>query len=144
VSLPAHGTLSGVAPALQYTPGANYFGADSFSFKASDGVADSNQATVTLTVNGLPTARADTATTKKNKAVSIAVLANDSDKDGGILTVVSVSESTAGTAVIVAPGSTVKFTPKAGFSGLATFAYTLGDGQGANASATVNVTVSAK
>jgi len=50
VSAPAHGTLSGTAPALTYTPAARYWGADSFTFKANDGQADSNVATVTITV----------------------------------------------------------------------------------------------
>src|SRR5439155_24731803 len=50
VSGPAHGTLSGTAPALTYTPAANYNGADSFTFKANDGTLDSNTATVTITI----------------------------------------------------------------------------------------------
>ncbi len=33
---------------LTYTPAANYFGPDSFTFKANDGQADSNVATVTI------------------------------------------------------------------------------------------------
>lgn len=47
---PAHGTLSGTAPNLTYTPAAGYSGADSFTFKANDGQADSNVATVSITV----------------------------------------------------------------------------------------------
>ncbi len=50
VTLPSHGTLSGVAPNLVYTPAAGYSGADSFAFKANDGQADSAPATVTLSV----------------------------------------------------------------------------------------------
>ena len=50
VITPAHGTLSGTAPALTYTPDAGYNGSDSFTFKANDGTADSNIATVTITV----------------------------------------------------------------------------------------------
>ncbi|MCX7805697.1 MAG: Ig-like domain-containing protein, partial [Planctomycetota bacterium] len=46
VSGPSHGTLSGTAPNLTYTPDADYSGADSFTFKANDGAADSNVATV--------------------------------------------------------------------------------------------------
>jgi type VI protein secretion system component Hcp len=34
-----------------YTPNANFFGSDSFSYKASDGALDSNVTTVSLTVN---------------------------------------------------------------------------------------------
>lgn len=52
VTAPAHGTLSGSAPALVYTPDPGYTGADSFTFKANDGALDSNVATVTITVEG--------------------------------------------------------------------------------------------
>ncbi len=48
---PAHGVLSGTAPALTYTPAFNYSGSDSFTFKANDGKVDSNIATVSVTVN---------------------------------------------------------------------------------------------
>lgn len=50
VSQPAHGTLSGTAPNVTYTPAANYTGSDSFTFKANDGTHDSAVATVSLTV----------------------------------------------------------------------------------------------
>jgi hypothetical protein len=51
VSQPTHGTLSGTAPSLTYTPATDYIGADSFAFKANDGTADSNTAIVSITVN---------------------------------------------------------------------------------------------
>jgi hypothetical protein len=50
VDNPAHGTLSGTAPNLTYTPTSGYAGADSFTFKANNGT-DSNKATVSITVN---------------------------------------------------------------------------------------------
>jgi hypothetical protein len=53
-SAPAHGTLSGTAPNLTYTPNSGYSGPDSFTYKANDGKADSNIATVTLQVNPAP------------------------------------------------------------------------------------------
>lgn len=51
VSGPAHGTLT-LNPdgSFTYTPSANFSGADSFTYKANDGQADSNVATVSLTV----------------------------------------------------------------------------------------------
>ena len=51
VTNPAHGALSGTAPALTYTPTSGYSGADSFTFTASNG-STSNVATVTITVAG--------------------------------------------------------------------------------------------
>ncbi|MGA1868315.1 MAG: tandem-95 repeat protein [bacterium] len=51
VSLPTHGTLSGILPELIYTPEAHYTGTDSIQFKASDGILDSNRATISITIN---------------------------------------------------------------------------------------------
>lgn len=51
VSGPSYGALSGTAPILTYSPSTNYNGPDSFTFKANDGLADSNVATVNITVN---------------------------------------------------------------------------------------------
>lgn len=54
VSNPAHGTLVlGTNGTFTYTPVANYFGTDSFVYRASDGVNMSAPATVTLTVTGV-------------------------------------------------------------------------------------------
>jgi hypothetical protein len=66
---PSHGTLSGTAPNLTYTPAAGYTGPDSFQFKVTDsyGVV-SNVATVSLTVN-LVDKVAPTITATVNKSV---------------------------------------------------------------------------
>src|SRR5437867_1876150 len=49
VSGPAHGTLAlNANGSFTYTPTANYNGPDSFTYKANDGTADSNVATVTI------------------------------------------------------------------------------------------------
>ena len=47
---PLHGTLSGTAPDLTYTPAGDYTGADSFTFAVSDGQVQSNPATVNIVV----------------------------------------------------------------------------------------------
>jgi hypothetical protein len=57
---PVHGSLTGTAPILNYTPNVNYLGNDSFTFKVNDGVNDSAPATVSLTMNAVTnTAGAD-------------------------------------------------------------------------------------
>jgi hypothetical protein len=49
-SNPSHGTLSGTAPNLTYTPNAGYTGTDSFTFTVNNGTSDSAPATVSITV----------------------------------------------------------------------------------------------
>src|SRR3989441_290641 len=52
VTGPGHGTLTPDADdSFTYTPAANFNGSDSFTYKANDGQADSNVATVALTIN---------------------------------------------------------------------------------------------
>ena len=52
VTPPAHGTLSGTAPNLTYTPDAGFVGLDAFTFTASDGKDTSAAATAMITVTG--------------------------------------------------------------------------------------------
>ncbi len=56
VSAPSNGSLSGSGANLTYTPDAGFVGSDSFTFIANDGVADSNVATISITVNPAATA----------------------------------------------------------------------------------------
>lgn len=55
ISGPSNGSLSGTVPNLTYTPNLDYDGSDSFTFEANDGTDDSNTATVSITVNAIPT-----------------------------------------------------------------------------------------
>ena len=48
---PAHGTLSGTAPDLTYTPDTGYSGPDALTYIANDGLFDSNVATVSIIVD---------------------------------------------------------------------------------------------
>ena len=61
VDPPADGDLTGTPPDVTYTPDPDFFGPDSFTFKANDGDLDSNIATVSIEVglvNGPPVADA--------------------------------------------------------------------------------------
>lgn len=142
IAAPAHGSLSGTAPNFTYTPAPNYFGADAFTFLASDGLLTSNTATVSITVgavNDAPVAFADAITIGENgAAVLIDVLANDVDPDGGPLTLAGVTVPTSGSATILS--GRIAYTPAVNFVGVATFAYTVTDGS-ASATAVVTVTV---
>jgi hypothetical protein len=50
VDAPQHGTLTGTAPHLVYTPGADFNGTDTFAYRADDGPLESSPATVTIAV----------------------------------------------------------------------------------------------
>ncbi|MCX7928057.1 MAG: Ig-like domain-containing protein, partial [Patescibacteria group bacterium] len=50
IASPRNGSLTGSAPNLTYTPNNNFSGNDSFTFVANDGIANSNTATVSITV----------------------------------------------------------------------------------------------
>jgi len=51
---PTHGTLSGTAPNLTYTPDTNYIGPDSFAYTANDGKAGCGPATITIAAGLAP------------------------------------------------------------------------------------------
>ena len=144
VHAPAKGTLSLNADGgFTYTPGANVNGSDAFTYRVSDGTADSNTATVTLTIgaiNDAPVAENDTATTPDETAVAIPVLVNDSDVDGDSLSVISIGAVAHGSVDISADGRII-YTPDPEYYGADTLTYTISDGHGGTATATVNVTV---
>lgn len=141
ITQPGHGTLSGTNANLTYTPALNYNGSDVFTFAANDGRIDSAIATVTVTVvsvNDAPTALANVANTTVDTPVVINALANDSDVDGDVLTIVAVSDPTSGTVTFTA--TQITYTPNTGFAGGDAFTYTVSDGHGGEANAQVTVT----
>jgi len=118
-------------------------GADGVDFNSSEGTTKP-KLLVTYVVdtgpNGPPVATNDTATTNGNTAVTISVLSNDTDPNGDPLSVQSVTTPAHGSVALTA-GSTVTYTPVVGYFGPDTFGYTISDGRGGTATATVSVTV---
>jgi hypothetical protein len=87
-----------------------------------------------------PTAVDDAATTVAGTPVEVPVLANDLAQGGGALNISSLGAPAHGTAVV--DGSTVRYTPAAGFVGTDTFTYAATTAYGSS-TATVTVTVGA-
>lgn len=58
VTQPAHGVLTGSLSTRTYTPTTGFTGTDSFTFKANDGLLDSNTASVSITVSSAATSSA--------------------------------------------------------------------------------------
>jgi len=140
VSGPAHGTLSGSAPNLNYTPGAGYTGSDSFTFTANDGLLTSAPATVSLTVtatNIAPVAAAQSVTVNNNMAKAITLTA--SDANGDTLTFAIASAPAHGSLTGLAPN--VTYTPAAGYCGSDSFTFRANDGISDSPAATVTLAV---
>ena len=137
---------------ITYTPTANANGSDAFTYRAGDGTAQSNVATVNITVvpvNDAPVAVDDASTTDEDIAVDVDVALNDTDVDNANadLRAVSVSSATGGTATLQPDGRTVRFVPATNANGVTTpggfsFTYRAHDGALTSANtATVTITV---
>ncbi|MBI2384239.1 MAG: tandem-95 repeat protein, partial [Gammaproteobacteria bacterium] len=144
VGQPGHGTVTVAADgAFTYTPAANFAGSDSFTFKANDGTADSAPATISIAiaaVNDAPVAADDNAEIDEDGSAQLAVLANDGDADGDALTIIEWSAPSQG-GTVDPMGGEFRYAPRPDFHGTETFRYTVTDGKGLTASATVTITV---
>ncbi len=140
VTSPANGALSGTPPNLTYSPDPDYNGADSFTFRANDGKADSNVATVSITVNPMndpPVAYDQAITTSVGNSVYITVTA--SDVDGDLLTFSVVDGPING--ALTGGGINLTYTPNPGYIGSDSFTFKVNDGNEYSNIATVTIIV---
>jgi hypothetical protein len=137
VTPPAHGTLSGTAPTLTYTPASGYSGADSFTFKANNG-SDSNIAIVSITVNtpGAPVAANQSVTANSGVAAAIVLSATGS----GTITYAIATQPAHGTMSGTAPN--LIYTATAGYLGADSFTFTATN-TGGSSTGMVSITVNA-
>lgn len=119
---------------VTYFPQANMNGTDVFTYIVGNGELGAATGVVTVTiqaVNDPPNAVTDVATTAEDSAITIDVLANDTDVEGDALSVVSAGQGRNGSAVVNANG-TVTYTPNPQYYGIDRFTYVLRDAQGAD------------
>lgn len=139
---PQHGSLSGSAPALTYIPDADFFGQDNFVFHVNDGVRNSNDATVSITITAdatdPPIANGQALTTQEDTPVS--VLLSGSDPDLDVLTYEIVSGPANGVLSGVAPD--VTYRPAPNYGGNDAFTFRVNDGGLNSAPATISLAVS--
>jgi DNA/RNA endonuclease G (NUC1)/fibronectin type 3 domain-containing protein len=155
---PFHGGLTGTGANRTYTPAPDYNGTDTFTWRVNDGTNNSNTSTFTINVtevNDPPTASADSTSTTANNAVTFPgsdLTTNDStgpaNEAGQALTVTNVTATVNTHGFVALNSGNVTYTPDAGYTGPASFSYTVCD-NGTTAgsldaqctTATVNVTV---
>jgi hypothetical protein len=132
----SHGTATASGTSITYTPTVGYVGSDSFTYTATNGTGTSAPATVTITVNPqAPVAGAASATVAYNTATPITL-----NLSGGAPTSVAVATGAShGTATV--SGTSITYTPTAGYSGGDSFTYTATNAGGTSAPATVTITV---
>ena len=141
------------APAAQALA-AGVTATDTFDYTITDGNGATDAATVTITVTGendVPSAANDGATTDENTPISGNLLGNDSDVDGDALSVIGFDAASAqGSSVVVGSDGSFTYDPRAsvalnallaGDTAADSFTYTVSDGNGGTATATMSLTV---
>ncbi|MBC6478853.1 MAG: cadherin-like domain-containing protein [Hormoscilla sp. GM7CHS1pb] len=113
-------------------------GGESYSENLTININDVNE-------NSPPVAMDDSITTLEQTAVTLDVLANDTDPDGNPIQLVGYETATNGTVTHGTPDSPGKdlliYTPNSGFTGNDSITYTISDGNAAFDTAEVNITV---
>ncbi|CAM4202559.1 reprolysin-like metallopeptidase [Pseudoalteromonas byunsanensis] len=124
------------------TPDANFNGLLEVPITISDAQGASANFTTQITVtavNDSPVAVDDSVTATQGVQTTIDVLANDTDVDGDTLTLVELVYEGTGTATV--SGNTITYQSASSFTGQEAIVYSLSDGNGASAEATVTVNV---
>ncbi len=147
VSGPEHGSLTlNLDGSFEYIPDPDYFGTDTFTYRAETEILPSNLAVVTLTVIGVPdppVAGDDYAETDEDTPVLIDLVANDYDPDGALdRSSIEIVEPPANGEVVLDGNGKALYTPDPNYFGTDEFRYTIKDMEGAVSNvATVTIVV---
>jgi streptogramin lyase len=139
-SPPSVGSFGGTEPNLTYTAPANFNGAATFAFTASDGSLTSDPANGVIEIapaNDAPEAADAAAVTAEDTAVVISPVIGDIDGDTLELVVVAPPEH--GTVDVA--GANFTYTPSPEFSGADAFTYRASDGDTVSPDRVVSLTV---
>ena len=135
VSQPTDGTLTlGVDGGFIYIPDTNFSGSDSFTYRASDSLQESNLATVNIAVDSVddpPQTQEDQYETQIGEELVInandGILSNDFDIEGQMLAATLARNTVNGT-LNLSPDGSFRYQPNADFVGADSFSYLANDG----------------
>ena len=137
ISAPAHGTLTGTAPNLRYTPDVGFFGSDSFTFDVVNSTGESATGTITFDVDTDLEADPQTLHTAFNTAIDLTLTASN-----GTAPYVfdNISATTNGGTVTGTPPN-VTYAPAADFVGTDSFTFDVTDSDNFTRTGTIEVVV---
>lgn len=150
ISQAVGGSVELLADSIVFTPNSDFI-RGGFTYQVTDSEGGSATATVLLSLdNAPPVALADGGPLDPNGEIVLGeqgsslipasrLLLNDTDIDGDPLTIISVQNPLNGSVVLNADGN-VLFSPETGFLLGGGFSYTVSDGRGGEASASVKLT----
>jgi type II secretory pathway pseudopilin PulG len=126
-SAPSHGTATVSSGQITYTSSTTYSGTDQFSYSVTD-VNTGQSYTGTVTVDVLPWAGPIQVTTPATSPAQPVAITTVGNANGSGLTASIVTQPANGT--VTAAGTTLTYTPPAGYSGTTTFTYEVTDSGG--------------
>jgi hypothetical protein len=148
---PAHGTLTsfGGDGGFVYVPDTNFYGTDSFTYKANDGTSYSPPVTVALTVLSTgyypPIAVDDAYSVGQNTLLTVSapgVLSNDKSwTNVPPLSATKLTDPVHGTLVSFGSDGAFVYMPETNYFGTDSFTYTITDGSNGTATATVTLAI---
>ncbi|WP_162848520.1 Ig-like domain-containing protein [Paenibacillus nanensis] len=130
-----------------YTPANGFSGTDTFMYEVTDAHGLKAEATITVQVDGAPTAQPKQGKVNAGGSVTITLEGSDDLTAAGDLVYNVPATTTEGGTLTQDPANPAKvtYTPKAGFSGTDTFTYTVTDNASqTSTAATVTITVNGK
>jgi hypothetical protein len=141
VKAPLKGTLSApIGDQVTYRPGANETGVDKFTFRVSDGVSESSEATVRIVVtpvNDAPEVRDVSAVTAERVPVELELVGTDVDADRLFYSIVSAPSH----GQLTGSGANLVYLSEWGFSGTDRFTFKANDGSTHSSVGTVTIQV---
>lgn len=144
-------TIPAKGKVITYTANSDGHGTDTFQFKANDGGADSNAATISVLVNLKPVGTANTFFTPPNTDLKVTFPAEDPDGDTLSYTVTSLpghGQIRSGTDPLAdddvpfaSSSADITYTPDQDYHGSDTFNFTASDGNATSDTIAVNIEV---
>ena len=136
-SAASHGTATASGTSITYTPTAGYSGPDSFTYTATNASGTSSPGMVSITVTPSLPVVGDVTITVPVNSVNYLIPVNLS---GGVANSVAVTTAP-GHGTVMVSGTSIRYTPTAGYSGGDSFTYTATNAAGTSPPARVSISM---